>query len=170
MSRSTLQVTHASPNEALLDALEQFAPGSVLAISAGPIPALSAYRESHPDCQVMHCPPASALAQLEDLERFDVALVADALEQLDTDTAEQLLGRLRNLHSAHLLVVVTDAAALSRNQLFGLGLVQTARFEHRADDRALNLYSYDIASYNHVREWNNPRFWANPEMWGKYWW
>lgn len=111
-------------------------------------------------------------------QRFDIAIVANCLEHMDATRGQQLLGRLRNLHVNRLAVLydTTETAqtaaekrAWSKAQFFALGLKHQKDFS-QSDERTLQLYTYDIESYNHKRSWNNSRFWANPENFGKYWW
>ena len=152
----------------LAAALEALAPASVLALGPPPVPGVAGCRARHPGVAVTHIDAPDPLPALEPLGRFDVALVAGLLEQLDHATGEQLLGRLRNLHTEHLLVLLGPEAPWRRNQLIGLGLRPTTRLRDASGEAA--LYAYSLASYNPVRSWNNPRFWANPENWGKYRW
>lgn len=157
------------PNDTVLELLQELKPGQLLVISERPVPAVTAYCDDHPETHLTQLPSDTDVEAIPE-RRFDLALVADALEKLQPNNAEQLLGRLRNLHSGQLLLAVEAESCLTQNQLFGLGLTRLAHFAHSDGDRALDLYGYDIASYNRVREWNNPRYWANPENGGKYWW
>lgn len=110
-------------------------------------------------------------ADLAGEDRHDCALVADFLEHLPKAAGLAVLGRLRNLHAGQVLVFIDHDACLeawSLDDFLGMGFRVDARCADGS--RTLTLYSYDIATYNHEREWNNPRFWANPELWGKYFW
>lgn len=113
----------------------------------------------------------ACVQDLADEGRHDCVLVADLLEHLPRAQGIALLGRLRNLHAGRLLVFIDhDACAepWSLDDFIGLGFRREEALTYAA--RTLTLYGYDIATYNHEREWNNPRFWANPQMWGKYFW
>lgn len=108
------------------------------------------------------------LAALEALGRFDAALVTGLVERLDKASGEQLLGRLRNVHTTHLFVLAAEDERWPFADWLALALQRADRFDTPAGP--LTLYAYDLASYNRVRSWNNPQYWANPENWRKYWW
>jgi len=103
--------------------------------------------------------------------RFDLVIVADCLEQLSLTEGQQLLGRIRNIHSNHIAVLVspTGSTAWDAAEFYAFGMRKLSVFE-RTESSNLILYTYAIESYNHKREWNTARFWANPENFGHYWW
>lgn len=117
----------------------------------------------------------TCVEQLADEKRYDCVLVADFLEHLPKAAGIAVLGRLRNLHASRLLVFVDHARCMEAwtlDDFIGLGFRHDATLSSGSGDdtHSLALYSYDLATYNHEREWNNPRFWANPELWGRYFW
>lgn len=85
------------------------------------------------------------------------------LESLNTE-AYQALARARNLHAQQIALWIEHPDDKDLNQLLGLG------FKQLAGPKDVACYGYDLASYNHTRDWNNPRYWANPERWGKDYW
>ncbi len=105
-------------------------------------------------------------------QRFDLAVVANTLEHCDRSAGEKLLGQLRNLHANHLVIVYQRRpnSEWQAAHFYALGLHLKQTFENNEAGEPLELYTYDIESYNHKREWNTARFWANPENFGKYWW
>lgn len=153
-----------TPLEALVQRLADLRPRELLYVSARPALA--------PD--LLPVTVRSDIRDAADLAgegRHDCVLVADFLEHLPKANGLAVLGRLRNLHAGQVLVFIDHGAcrdAWSLDDLLGMGF----RVDARCSDgsRTLTLYSYDIATYNHEREWNNPRFWANPDLWGKYFW
>ena len=40
----------------------------------------------------------------------------------------------------------------------------------REDGVWYSVYTYDIDTFNHRREWNSPEHWANPENFRRYRW
>lgn len=155
-----------TPIEALNDRLAALRPASLLYLSAHPALQLD---ESGPPLTVRG--DVASVGDLAGEARYDCALVADFLEHLPKAEGHAVLARLRNLHAGRLLVFVDHAAmqdAWTLDDFLALGFRQDAQLSDAT--RTLTFYSYDIATYNHEREWNNPRFWANPEMWGKYFW
>ncbi|MFK8019888.1 MAG: DUF6231 family protein [Pseudomonadales bacterium] len=113
--------------------------------------------------------------------RFDLVVIADCLEQLSVTEGQQLLGRIRNIHSNHIAVLISpnessindstsnDSTTWNAAEFYAFGMKKLAVFE-RIESTNLILYTYAIESYNHKREWNTARFWANPENFGRYWW
>ncbi|MDX5298288.1 MAG: DUF6231 family protein [Gammaproteobacteria bacterium] len=97
---------------------------------------------------------------------YDLALLTGTLDTLSARDASLLLGQLRNCGARQIALLIREDAALTFDALIGLGFTRHARF----DEEKLDLYAYDIASYNHKRSWNNAEHWANPQNWGKYWW
>lgn len=156
-----------TPLDALQSRLADFRPHSLLYLSARPALGLAAT-----DGLAMTVrDDVAGVDGLAGEARYDCALVADFLEHLPKADGRAVLGRLRNLHAGRLLVFIDHAAAgepWSLDDFIALGFRRDATLTD--GDRTLSLYSYDIATYNHEREWNNPRFWANPELWGKYFW
>lgn len=155
-----------TPIECLNDRLARFRPASLLYLSAQPALTLD-----EGALRLTVRSDVSRLAHLADEQRYDCILIADFLEHIPRAEGHAILARLRNLHAGRLMVFIDHgqcAQAWSLDDFLGLGFHLDA--EMGDADRMLTLYSYDIATYNHQREWNNPRFWANPEMWGKYFW
>lgn len=168
--------THAaasdSPQSRLAAILDGIKPDSLLSVSTNPIPLLEHWADDHP-CEVSAVQDPDPLHLLAKHGRFDLAVVADQLEYMNHHAGEELLGRLRNLHTDRMLVLYQPTLApknlrWSSNDFLGMGLRRDSHFV--SGDREMTLYSYELATYNFVREWNNAKFWANPENWGKYWW
>ncbi len=160
-----------TPLEALHDRLTACRPRNLLYLSAHPALALES-----DELALTIRSDVTAVAGLEHEGHYDCALVADFLEHLPKVQGLAILGRLRNLHAGRLLVFIDHNAAVepwSLDDFLGLGFRLEATLADNTpanSARTLAFYSYDIANYNHEREWNNPRFWANPQIWGKYFW
>ncbi len=171
MDTAAKSASTQSPQEHLAAILDSHQPSHLLSVSEQPVPLLEHWCADH-DCALTEVQEVDPLPELKKLGRFDMAIVAEQLEYMNHHAAEELIGRLRNLHTESLVVVYQPQLApeqlrWSRTDFLGMGLRHEASFEN--EGRRMILYSYELASYNFVRTWNNPRFWANPEMWG-YWW
>jgi len=169
----------SSPLQSLAGIIEGLQAKSVLLCSRGPSGDIQAV------CNELHCTLDTLSADAADTPqppqpRYDLAIVADCLEHLDHAQGERLLGRLRNQHSNHIVVVYrpdklssAKPAATSAGWLpqhfFAFAMRHHESFEN--DEKGcLQLYTYEIESYTLKRDWNNARFWANPENFGRYWW
>jgi hypothetical protein len=156
------------PCQALAAILENCDPKALVAVGALGNRLAAHWRAQHGDCQIT-CVAAEDVHSVLKLDQTqDLALVTDSLEHLSRRQGQLLLGQLRNYGTRQIAVLVDDASGWTLTDFLGLGFRRQARFDQ--GDQALSLYTYNIDSYNHRREWNNPRFWANPEMWGKSWW
>jgi len=110
------------------------------------------------------------LERMQELGRFDVAVVAGALETLSREDGAQLIARLRDLHTPRFCVVLSppgtgEPAVWQSNDFFGLGLRLVNSYED-----GTRLFKYDIATYKKTPDWFNADGWANPELWDKYRW
>ncbi|MBD1554212.1 DUF6231 family protein [Pseudomonas typographi] len=157
-----------TPQQALAALLDRYAPQTLLVVSTQRFPALDAFTQAHPECDVAHSAPGPLPATLAG-RRFDLALVLDCLEHLPKRDALQLLGGIRNLNSGRLAVLVDlQAAGWANTDFYALALQAAERFTR--DSQELALYTYDVKDYKQVPDWLNAKFWANPENFGKYWW
>lgn len=106
---------------------------------------------------------------------YDAALVLNALERMSKADAGILLGRLRDVHTRRLLVLLRVGSRWEEQLshwrrtdmiAYGLGLeVHSGPGSH-----AQHLYRFDIDDYKRTPEWLNPGNWAHPELWDKYRW
>lgn len=140
----------------------------LLCVAREPLPALQAYVDAHPQCQLLH-----ASAPHEDptllAERYDLVIVADCLEHLPLRQGRELLGGLRNFNTSRLAVLVDLAASdWQATDFYALALQASERFAR--EGQVVTLFSYDLHDYKQVPDWLNARFWANPQNFGKYWW
>ncbi|UVE18851.1 DUF6231 family protein [Pseudomonas sp. LS44] len=157
-----------TPQQALAGLLERYAPNRLLLVGASELPAVQAFQEAHPDCQLAQASAGPLPADLA-AQRFDLALIADCLEHLPKRTGLQLLGGIRNLNASRLAVLVDlQASAWQETDFFSLALQASERFQR--GDQTLTLFTYDLREYKQVPDWLNAKFWANPENFGKYWW
>ncbi len=161
-----------SPQERLAAILDSHQPRSVLAVSLNPIPVVSQWCKDH-DCELIEIQSPAPFDDLEEIQRVDMAIVADQLEYMTHRDGQSLMGLLRNLHTDSVVAVYQPGLAPQTlrwpsNGFLALGCREQGHFSQ--DGRSLDIYSYDLDNYNFERSWNNSRFWANPENWGKYWW
>lgn len=161
-----------SPQERLAAILDSHQPRSILAVSLNPIPVVSQWCKDH-DCELLEIQSPAPFDALEEIQRVDMAIVADQLEYMTHRDGEALMGLLRNLHTDSVVAVYQPTLAPQTlrwpsNGFLALGCREQGHFSQ--EGRSLNIYSYDLDSYNFERSWNNSKFWANPQNWGKYWW
>jgi DNA-binding transcriptional LysR family regulator len=159
----------ATPTHALLGILDQYQPKRLLCISRGSVPAVTAYVTKHPDCELVTTSEAPLPDDLAN-QRYDLAIVADQLEQLSKREGTELLAGLRNLSVSRMAVLVelAEAPQWETSDFYGLAMQREAHFER--DERCLTLFTYDLAEYKTVPDWLNSKYWANPENFDKYWW
>jgi len=161
-------ISDRTPQQALAALLDRYAPQRLLLVGASGIPAVEAFRQAHPDCQVHGAAAGELPAELA-AQRYDLALLADCLEHLERRAALQLVGGIRNLNSSRVAVLVDLAeAGVAEIDFYALGMQASERFQR--DDQTLTLFTYDLREYKQAPDWLNAKFWANPENFGKYWW
>ncbi|WP_277962796.1 DUF6231 family protein [Pseudomonas sp. RIT-To-2] len=157
-----------TPQQALAALLDRYAPPRLLLVGAADFPALTAFRQAHPDTIVAQAAPGTLPTEVAG-QRFDLAVVVDCLEHMPKRTGQELLGGIRNLNASRIAVLVDLAASgWQETDFYALALQASERFQR--DDQVLTLFTYDLREYKQVPDWLNARFWANPENFGKYWW
>jgi len=159
--------TFASLDEWLAQALEPVRGGRVLLIGpAGeerPVEPPEAWSGALTGIEV-----PDGLAALPAGERFDLGVVADALDALERRRAEQLLARLRDQLCREVLVLTGPESAWRRGELLALEYTPRARVvDARGEWR---VHGFDLDSYNPQRAWNTPENWAHPENFHRYRW
>lgn len=70
-----------TPQQALAAMLDHYAPTRVLLVGRSDQPALAAYAECHPECQLDRADPAPLPDDLAN-QRYDLAIFVDCLEHL----------------------------------------------------------------------------------------
>ncbi len=96
------------------------------------------------------------------LEASDqVALVIDALNDLEAAQARTLLAHVRNFIAPRIFVVATTRCPLDRLAFLAIG------YEVLGVDEIDNsvIYHFDLNTYKQVPDWLNARHWAHPERW-----
>jgi len=157
-----------TPQQALAALLDRYAPQRLLLVGSSEFPALQAFAQAHPECQVAVAAPGPLPADLA-AQRFDLALVVDCLEHLDKPAGLRLLGGIRNLNASRIAVLADlRACGWQATDFYSLALQASERFQR--EDQVVSLFTYDLREYKQVPDWLNARFWANPENFGKYWW
>ncbi|WP_020409545.1 DUF6231 family protein [Hahella ganghwensis] len=156
-----------TPSSLLLDWLNTHCPQYIVAIGQSRPPALDGFMNDN-DIQTLYLNNHHDLQLDEHIP--DTVIISDYLEYCSRESGQELLARLRNHLTAHVLIFIDHqkASDWDFNTLIGLGFKKLMTFDHSS--RSLTCYSYDIDNYNPKRSWNNADHWANPEMFGKYWW
>ncbi len=156
------------PDRALAGIIESCQPKSVAARGERGQRLARLWCQEHKDCELSCLATADLKDGLNLPQTPELALVTNTLEHLSRAQGQILLGQLRNYGARQIAVMVADKAEWNLTDFIGLGFRRQAQLSN--GDANLTLYTYNLASYNHKRDWNNPRFWANPEMWGKARW
>lgn len=142
----------------LAEALHGLAPGPICALDSGALdataPALS--RMGLPQTTVQLCE-----AHVHPSFSAQLAVVMDALNDLDASQARTLLARVRDFIAPRIVVISTTRCALDRLAFLAIG------FEALGVDATENItiYQFDLNTYKQVPDWLNARHWANPERW-----
>lgn len=158
--------------------LNECQPGSLLVIGSGSDAAVDNYVTQKQvlgrECRVRRMQPPIECDS--SAGRWDMGIITETLEHLDKREAFRLLARLRDLHTARFCVAVRVGDAWpdlksrwSRSDLLAIGMSLVNSYDDD-DDRKLQLYKYDIATYKATPRWLSPDNWANPELWNKYRW
>lgn len=155
--------------------IQQFQPKQILSIGPAGHDLFTDYLDVCEDCVLEECSSPPALKQLDQYGRYDLVFVSNILENMPKSEAEQLVARLRDLHSVHLIIVLpigegwpNHISYWQKTDMLGLGFSQVAEFQYQ--QHTVHIYAFDIASYKTTPEWLNSKYWANPEMFDKYWW
>ena len=164
----------SSNEEHLPGLLEKKSPASVIFIGDAARSAADAFRKDQPEADIVLSDAASALETLKKQERFDLAVVINALETLEKAHAENLLAALRDLHARCVVAAVRLGEHWSGTQstwrerdLLGLGM---KRLDTDSPDANQGLFEFNIQDYKLSPDWLNARHWAHPELWDIYRW
>lgn len=156
--------------------IQQFQPQQILSIGPAGQELFADYLDVCEECALEECGSAPSLKQLDQHgRRYDLVFVSHILENMPKSEAEQLIARLRDMHSDRLIIVLpigedwpNHISHWRQTDMLGLGFSQVAEFQYR--QHTVHIYAFDIASYKTTPEWLNCKYWANPEMFDKYWW
>jgi hypothetical protein len=164
--------------EALLKRqLEAFAPRSILALGDTASGWVQGFCRQTSDCDLVSLDASQTAGGLPSgaaSRRYDFGLVAGFLEQVDKQTGNAVLARLRDVLVRRLCVVVEGPRLgdgeerWSNAEMAALGFSFLGRFQ--VEGRELELYGFDIARYKHTPDWLNAKHWAHPERWNKDRW
>jgi hypothetical protein len=152
----------------ILDLVEPHRPGSLLLAGTHAVDIGTEYGRRNPDCLI------HPYEELDVDRRYDLGLVAGALEPLAKQQAGILLARLRDLHCARLLVLLpasgtaTDSGDWSRTELYAYGLALIGECTKKPHN--LLIFGFDIQDYKTTPDWLNSKYWAHPELFDKYRW
>ncbi len=155
--------------------VESLRPDSVVIVTAQGEDLVAEMGHKFPQLQLTQIPADEVAGLSIGAQSSGLAIVANALEYMEKQTAQSIIARLRDLFSGILLVAVPigqewhdlrsnwDASELLA---LGLHLVKSYTYE----SKPLHLYQFDIQNYKLTPDWLNSRNWANPEMWDKARW
>lgn len=107
---------------------------------------------------------------------FDLVILAD-VETMQKKPAMQLIGRIRDFHARHLLVMVLTGQGPAsagftshwqRQDFIACGMRLFDKYP--AAEQELHIYRFELSDYKVTPEWFNSKYWANPELFDKYRW
>jgi hypothetical protein len=165
-------VADSTCEEDLNAALDATKPRTILALGTQAQGAFGPYAVRF-TCEITAVKSGHWLSEVDRLGVFDLVFVAGVIEHMAKPEAVTLIGRLRDLHTRRLYLLVPIGSAWSghasvweQNDLIALGMEQV---KVCADaDLPLHLYKFDLHTYKPAPEWFNSKYWAHPELWDKY--
>lgn len=157
--------------DALSAAIEAAKPRTVLVLGAQARAVLDPL-STQTGCEVTAVEEGPWLSKVDRLGAFDLVFVAGVVEHMARAEAVTLLGRLRDLHTRRLYLLVPmgqswpgHASFWEQNDLIALGMEQVSACGE--GELPLYLYKFDLHTYKPVPEWFNSKYWAHPELWDK---
>lgn len=161
--------------EILYELLQAADPVRLLCITGETVPSsIQQFGAHHTDTSITMLRVPADLDQLEQLGRFDYAVLSHALELLEPAEGAALIARVRDLHCHRFALACRHVDAHHREgewsepELLALSLTLHRRV--REDGTWHSVYTYDVDTYNPKREWNNAEDWARPENFRRYRW
>jgi hypothetical protein len=155
--------------------LERHPPRSILAVGERAAEVFSDYLRDQTSSAVTHIEHTRLDAGLDQLARHDLAFIVNAFERLPKVRAAAAIGRLRDLLSERLYVLLPcgegwdgHISGWEPGELRAYGLSVAAEYE--LDGRTVGLYRHDLYDYKQTPDWLNARNWANPALWDKFRW
>ncbi len=161
---------NAELEQVLIDQLTATRPASILLIAPQVSMSLKRYLREVPGVAWKHIFFDDAEQSLANLEWYEFIIIADTLEYLSIEQAEQLISRLRDLHGKLLWAIVPDSQEQNYSGRHavaqGMRRVSTDQF-HQGRSQ---WYEYSLAFYKPIPQWLNAEHWANPDQWNKTRW
>jgi hypothetical protein len=139
--------------DTLAEALQRSSPRHICALD---VAALAIARDLLPEASV-----ALFAAPAQNDPPAQLALVMNALNDLDAAQARTLLARVRDFITSRIIVIADTRCPLDRMDFLAIG------YDTLGTDKAgqTKLYQFDLATYKQVPDWLNARYWAHPERW-----
>lgn len=172
-----LGVGVSSASDPLTRQLEMWQPRTLLGVGDEASGLLRDFSEAKADCVLEIVETQSVeerLLSLQSEQRYDFALVAGYLEQVESAQGSAVIARLRDVLVRRLCVIVRTGKETEREtswsdaELSAFGLTLLSRFDDGG--KTARLFGFDIASYKQTPDWLSSRHWAHPERWGKFRW
>jgi len=157
-------------DKALEHLLESKHPASILAVSPNQPASLARYAAQQQEVLFTHVVFEDLDRSLCGIGRYEFALVCDTLEHLEKSHAEQLLGRVKDVHAELLWISVPDhddVTRFGRHEAIAQGM---RRVNLQAVGGEFRLYEFSLNFYKPAPQWLNADNWANPQLWNKRRW
>ena len=131
-----------------------------LVVSRGQCPLLPA----HVADRLTWLGDVQSVNQLDNQQRYPVALVVDQIAHMTSQSAVHLLAQLRDRY-AERVIVCNEKDTLDSQQLLALGYIR-----REGVPTFSNIYVHDPDEFYERRAWNDSRDWANPENFDRFRW
>lgn len=148
---------------------------SILVIGEGTEHVFDRYRRHRPKVRLTTVSALDVGSRIGELERHDIALVANTFEHLPKAQAGVLISRLRDLCSERLYVLLPNGEHWEGHRsswtivdMLAYGLSAAGRYT--VAGKPVRLYRHDLYDYKQTPDWLNAKNWANPELWDKFRW
>lgn len=149
------------------------------AVFIGPIAttdeAIIEFKQQHPKTEITQLTPLTANTDMIKQPRFELAVLIDAIEFLDKQSASHLLAAMRDIHTQSLILVCRlgpDWEGLNShwtsNELLGFGMKRLAHYQQT--EKPVGVYQFNLHDYKGKPNWLNSSHWAHPEQWDKNSW
>ena len=158
-------------DEVLLQRLRVDPPQSTLIVAPQLSQNLLDYSKESDDLNITHVVFDGFEETTKRLGRYDfTAVMNSTFDSLTAETAQQLVARLRDIHTKLLWVAVSDEPGCvfsSKDAAAqGMRMVDPTKF----GTMDTKWFEFSLKFYKPVPKWLNARDWANPDRWDKDRW
>lgn len=159
----------------LNDLVNAIAPQRMLLLGPCARQLAAEYLANAPACELTELENAKQLQDTVAETRFDLGVVCGIIENLKPRDAGILIAQLRDTLCQRLLLVVPigehwqhHLSVWQQTDLLAYGF--TLLSSKQWNERRVEVYGFDLATYKTTPDWLNAKYWAHPELFDKYWW
>ena len=157
-------------DQAVLERLRVENPKSVLVVAPEVSAGVIQFSREAGETSLLHIPINEFQDSVDGLGRFDFAVIYDVFAEMDKQTTQQMIARLRDLHVGLLWVLVPpgDENCFGADDALAQGFRMVDPNKFGSDET--QWYEFSLRFYKPIPQWLNTRDWANPERWDKERW